>query len=206
MTLKTLRDQLVSDPNFRVNYIVANNPGAVEDKLRAMGFSISGVDDIWESLRELLEQQRTDELEEALTVPILTDDVDAAELAVVADVAKANLQAADPDGVLRPMKSMVQGPWSDGPMGPTSEGGTNGGGSTNDGGGSFWNTQAASGLLQGLFGLGAGFMSSQGLYQVPTTNEAPDPKRGSGLSTVLVILAILVLLAVVAFIFWKRSK
>jgi|APTNR8051073442_1049403.scaffolds.fasta_scaffold00807_31 Fe2+ transport system protein FeoA len=47
MTLKTLRDQLLSNPHFVVSYIVGNNPGAVEDRLRAMGFTISTEDDIF---------------------------------------------------------------------------------------------------------------------------------------------------------------
>jgi len=197
MTLKTLRDQLLSNPHFVVSYIVGNNPGAVEDRLRAMGFTISTEDDIFETLNELLRDGRTEEFREALTVPILTDGRDAAELAVLADVAKANMQATSPDGQM-PMAKSIQGPWSQGPMGATSEA-DDGSSST-----SFWNTQAASGLLSGLFNLGAGFMTSQGLYQTPTNNVAPPPAKKS--NTMWVVVLVGVVLIGTVWYFLKKSK
>lgn len=214
MTLKTLRDQLLSNPSFVVSYIVANNPGAVEDQLRSMGYAPESPDAIFLALNELLEQGREEDFRRALEVPILTDGVDSAELAVLADVAKANLQAADPDGML-PLQASVGEEHGKGERRRTgaekSAGGADNsmkaGSGAGDGGGgsSFWSTQAASGLIQGLFTLGQGFLFSRGLYQVPTTDQ-PTPNEPKGTwKGILVIAVVLFLLGGVAYFILKKK-
>ncbi len=201
MTVKTLRDQLLSNPAFVVNYIVENNPGAVEDRLRAMGFIISTPDDIFETLSELLRDGRLDDFREALTVPILTDGRDAAELAIVADISKANLHATDPESRFTGSagKSLVPGPWNDGPMGAVSYA-DEGGGSA-----SFWDTQAASGLIQGIFGLGAGVLTNFNLYKTPTTDAAPPPPKSTSSTTTIVIVLAVIILAAALFYLLKHK-
>lgn len=93
-TIQGLRDRLLTDPSFIFHYIYGNNPDAVIENMRALGFSISSADDVFGSVNQLLEKGRTDLVHNAFSVPILTDQMDPTEIAMVKEVMNAyqNLQ------------------------------------------------------------------------------------------------------------------
>lgn len=93
MQIKTFREKMLTDVDYAVSYIVKNNAPAVADRLQTYGFSVSDDDSIFEALNELLSEGRLAEFREALSVPMRTDAVDPAQLAVVSDVAKGMAQA-----------------------------------------------------------------------------------------------------------------
>lgn len=89
MKVNTFKDQLTSNLDFAVSYIVANNPEAVVNNLRGLDFMVG--DDpatIFGALNELLAAGEWDIFQQALNVPMVTQGVDAAQMAVVLEVAQ----------------------------------------------------------------------------------------------------------------------
>lgn len=86
MTTEELRVRLSTDPNFIFSYIYGNNPDAVIDNLRGLGFIINNADDVFNAINELHERGDDNLLIQAFTVPLLTDQISPAELAVITDV------------------------------------------------------------------------------------------------------------------------
>jgi len=92
-TIEQLRINLTT-PDYGVAYILANNPEAVADNLRGMGFIASDADGIVKALNELLAAGNSAGFTAALSVPIRLDRVTPEELAVVADVANGMANAS----------------------------------------------------------------------------------------------------------------
>lgn len=105
MQIKTFRELLMTSPDFATSYIVANNPVAVAERLRALDFTVSGPDEIFAALNELLQEGRYGDFQHALSVPMVTDNMDPAETAVVLEVgsgmARAAQAAFDHDGPIK---------------------------------------------------------------------------------------------------------
>lgn len=95
MNTTTFRDMLLSNPDFAVSYIVANNEVAVAERLRGMDFSVGNAEDIFQALNHLLQDGRLGEFQYALSVPMLTDGIDPAESAVVLEVGSGMARAVD---------------------------------------------------------------------------------------------------------------
>jgi len=93
ITLSEFRQALL-DPNYAVGYIIANNPEAVADNLRNMGFIVSTPDDIIRALNALLERGDQALFIQALTVELNQERVTPEEMAVIAEQADAMLRAA----------------------------------------------------------------------------------------------------------------
>lgn len=93
MTKEELRVKLATDPNYIFSYIYANNPDAVIDNLRGLGFVLNNVDDVFDAINALHERGDDAELVQAFTVPVLTDQMDPAELAIVQEVMSGQVQA-----------------------------------------------------------------------------------------------------------------
>lgn len=86
MTQSELKGQLIADPaTYAIGYIVQNNGEAVAEKLRGMGFIVTGPKGIEDGLNALLAAGETGKFREALNVPFLTEDVDPNEVAAVRD-------------------------------------------------------------------------------------------------------------------------
>jgi len=88
-TIQGLRDRLLTDPGFVIQYIYGNNPDQVILNLRALGFQISNSDDVFNAVNQLIEEGHSNVVNEAFNVPFLTDQVDPAEIAVVREVVAA---------------------------------------------------------------------------------------------------------------------
>lgn len=86
MTTTELRTKLVTDPNFIFSYIYGNNPDSVIENLRGLGFVINNAEDVFHAINALHEEGRTADLQAAFTVPLLTDQLDPGELAVINEV------------------------------------------------------------------------------------------------------------------------
>ena len=88
MTNLELRNRLMTDPDFGISFILANNPEAVINNLRGLDFNVDDVSDAFEAINELLERGNTEAVERALSVPMLTDEVDPATVVIVTDAAQ----------------------------------------------------------------------------------------------------------------------
>lgn len=99
--IATFRERLSGDPNYAISYIVANNTAAVVDRMRQVGLSVSSEEDIFQAINDYLADGEYDKVAFVLSVPMVTDGVDAAQMAVVLDVARGMAQAANPDGQLK---------------------------------------------------------------------------------------------------------
>lgn len=88
-TIQGLRDRLLTDPSFVIQYIYGNNPDAVISNLRALGFQISNADDVFSAVNHLLQEGQVELVHQAFTVPFLTDEIDPAEVAIVREVVGA---------------------------------------------------------------------------------------------------------------------
>lgn len=103
MTQAELKGQLIANPpQAAVGYIIENNPEAVAENLRGLGFVVTGPKGIEDGLNALLDAGRTREFVQALSVPFLTADVDPNEVAAVRDAvlamnaASGRRQSVDP--------------------------------------------------------------------------------------------------------------
>lgn len=88
-TYQQLRDRLLTDPGFVIQYIYGNNPDQVILNLRALGFPISNFDDVMVAVNTLIERGETEVANQAFNVPFLTDQIDPAEVAIVREVVTA---------------------------------------------------------------------------------------------------------------------
>lgn len=95
MQTSTFRDMLLSNPDFAVSYIVANNEVAVAERLRGMDLTVGNSEDIFRALNTLLQDGRLSDFQYALSVPMLTDGIDPAESAVVLEVGSGMARAVD---------------------------------------------------------------------------------------------------------------
>lgn len=86
---------LLSNPDFAVSYIVANNEVAVAERLRGMDLTVGNSEDIFRALNTLLQDGRLSEFQYALSVPMLTEGIDPAESAVVLEVGSGMARAVD---------------------------------------------------------------------------------------------------------------
>jgi hypothetical protein len=94
-TVTTLREKLLSNPGFIVSYILHNNPNAVVERLRGMGFTVGNADQAFNAINALLEKGEGEKAVEALSVPMLTADLDPAEVAIAQEVAQAHYRASN---------------------------------------------------------------------------------------------------------------
>ena len=214
MQIQTFRQRLQGDLNFAVSYILANNPEAVEERLRALGHSVSNVDDIWAILNEFLADGNMKDFREVLAVPMLTDGVDAAQSGVVLQVGQGMAQMAAPDGRL-PHKSY--GPQTENEARASGWDPTNGWSSSsssggNDDGGSNWSVNFANvfgALVDGyttIMGRGG-----QQVTQVDTRADAANAAAGEAArkakKTRYTLIAVGVgVVALVAILLWKPWK
>lgn len=88
-TIQQLKDRLLTDPGYVFQYIYGINPDQVILNLRALGFRISNVDDVMDAVDQLYQRDEADTLIHAFTVPMLTDQIDPAEVIVAQEVAIA---------------------------------------------------------------------------------------------------------------------
>lgn len=213
MQIQTFRQRLQGDINFAVSYILANNPEAVEERLRALGHSVSNVDDIWATLNEFLADGNLKDFREVLAVPMLTDGVDAAQSGVVLQVGQGMAQMAAPDGRL-PQKSY--GPQTEAEARASGWDPTNGWTSSSGGdddGGSSWSVNFANvfgALLDGyttIMGRGG-----QQVTQVDTRADAAsaaateaDAKKKRNRNILIGVGVGVVVIIVVVFV-WKPWK
>lgn len=93
----------LAEPNFGVAFMIENNPGAIADNLRGMGFIVSDSDGIVEALNTLLARGDGALFVQALSVPVVTDRLSAEEVAIVMEqgIAMGNIGGA-------PLKSTTQ--------------------------------------------------------------------------------------------------
>ncbi|HNA32689.1 MAG TPA: hypothetical protein PL010_14735 [Flavobacteriales bacterium] len=193
MDIKTFRERVSTEPSFLVSYIVANNPEAVMENLQAEGQIVNDEADIFPLLNELLAEGKEKVVRRVLSVPVNTDNMSAAEMAVLMDITKGRQQA---NGML---KKSGESKEEDSDSGTGSEGG------------SFWNSAAFGSLLQGVFSLGAGYLSSQGLYNVPTgatagrTAQDEAAKKARTTRYILIGVAVLAVIAI-GFFVWKSQS
>jgi ABC-type antimicrobial peptide transport system permease subunit len=89
MTTDELKARLLTDPDYIFSYILANNPAAVTENFRGLGFTISSDTDVFNALNELLETGEDAKAIAAFSVPMLTDQVDPAEVVVVQQASQA---------------------------------------------------------------------------------------------------------------------
>lgn len=87
MRIIDLKKGLQTNPNVGISYIIGNNPDAVADRLQSQGFTVGGVQQIWETINELIERKQWRSFVDALSVPYLYDGVDPAEARIVLDTA-----------------------------------------------------------------------------------------------------------------------
>ncbi len=83
-SLDQLRTSLLS-PDYAVAFIIGNNPEAVADNVRQMGFIASDADGIVRALNAMLADGRGEDFIQALSVPVRTDRLTAEELAVLGE-------------------------------------------------------------------------------------------------------------------------
>jgi hypothetical protein len=89
MTNEQLKLQLMADPSAAISFILNNNPDAVTDNLRGLGFNVATWEDMGQALNELLERGEKGKFVSALTVPFLTENADPGEVLAVKDAAIA---------------------------------------------------------------------------------------------------------------------
>ena len=86
-TITEIKGKLLTDPNFGISYIIGNNPDAVAKNLRGMDFAIGTTDDIYEAINTLIASGDYAQAEAALSVPMLIDEVDPAEVTAATEAA-----------------------------------------------------------------------------------------------------------------------
>lgn len=87
MTRDELRLKLVSDPDFIFSYIYANNPNAVIENIRGLGEIVENDDQVFDVINGLIEDGRQDLVEQIMTVPMVTENLDPGALAVMGELA-----------------------------------------------------------------------------------------------------------------------
>jgi len=196
MDIKTFRERVSTEPSFLASYIVANNPEAVLENLQAEGQIVHDADDIFPVLNEMLSEGKQKAVQRVLSVPVNTENLSAAEMAVLMDLSKGQAQA---NGMRNKSAKAGEDAEDDADDG------------TGSSGQSFWNSTAFGSLLQGVFNLGAGYLSSQGLYNVPTGGEAAraasdEAAKKSRTTRYIIIGVVVVVIAVVAYVLLKSKS
>lgn len=216
MKIQTFRERLMSDKDFAISYIVANNEVAVAEQIRALGYSVNTTDDIFALLNHMLTEGKMDEFRQSLSVPMRTEGVDPAQMAVVMEVAQGMRQMASEDGStkMQPYNNYgIPGTdiTSDGGAVPSSSASASG-----SGGGSNWgaNFSNAFGALVGGFTTmwTAGvFAGDRTVTNVPTdeaaqaASEEERKRKAAKNRTIMIVVGVLVLL-VLAFLIYKATK
>lgn len=108
MTNEELRNRLLTDPDFGVSFIIGNNPEAVMENLRGLDFNVNTVEDAFEVINELLSIGNIDAVQRALSVPMLTDQVDPATVVVATGAA----EALSPKGRRKSTGAGTDNPWN----------------------------------------------------------------------------------------------
>ena len=93
LTISQFREAL-TNPDYIVGFIIANNPEAVADNLRGQGFIVSTPQDIVQALNALLERGDDALFEQALSVPLNEDRITPDELVVLAEQSDAMRRVA----------------------------------------------------------------------------------------------------------------
>lgn len=93
LTFDQFRENL-SDPNYALGVIIANNPEDVADNLNNMGFNVSNFDDIANALNALLEKGDKQKYIDALSVKIRQERMSPQEIAIVTQQGAAMMQVA----------------------------------------------------------------------------------------------------------------
>jgi|GEM_PF-7092491 len=89
MTTDELKARLLTDPDYIFSYMLGNNPAAITANLRGLGFTIASDADVFNAINALLENGQDEQLRAAFSVPMLTDQVDPAEMVVVQQASQA---------------------------------------------------------------------------------------------------------------------
>jgi len=97
LTISQFREAL-TNPDYIVGFIIANNPEAVADNLRGQGFIVSTPQDIVQALNALLERGDDALFEQALSVPLNEDRITPDELVVLAEQSDAMRRVAGKGG------------------------------------------------------------------------------------------------------------
>lgn len=84
----------LSDPDYALGVIIANNPEDVADNLNNNGFTVSSHQDIADALNELLDRGDKELFRQVLTVPIRQDRMPSEQVAIVATQAAGMTRAA----------------------------------------------------------------------------------------------------------------
>lgn len=208
MKIKTFRERLASDPNFRVSYIVSNNEVAVAERLRAEGFNVSTSDDIFRELNALLAAKEYRVFNHVLSVPMRTDGLSAAELAVVMEVGQGLRQAHSAEGSTKSNPYGIEGTdiYSDGGTVPDSTSGGSGNGAANFA--TIFGSLA--GGIADLFSAGV-FAGDQEVKDVPTATDAAtiaeqERQRKAAIQRNWMIGGGILLALVLAFVTYKDTK
>lgn len=90
--IKDLKEGLMTDPNYAVQFLIENNSPAIIERLQSMGFTVSTPDDVYEALNAMLEQGQRDRFLDALNVPLQTDTLDDAAATVALNAASGFLR------------------------------------------------------------------------------------------------------------------
>src|SRR5262245_53493205 len=89
--MPTLAQQLNTDPNAMVGFILANNSADVAERLAHMGFPVTNDKDLTTALNALLDQGRKADFITALSVPVDPDAMPPAVIGVARTVATRHI-------------------------------------------------------------------------------------------------------------------
>lgn len=211
-TLVDFKQQLLTDPSFAVSYIVQNNPVDVASRLRGLGFRVSNTSDVFEALNALITADNWNAFWQALSVPYKAEGIDAAEVAIVLEVAQGMANAAKFTGG-QPARSAQGFGTSEPVYGPLTEEETNAQNESGNGGaGALDWVNAFSNLATGVIAI---FTQNNGADQVrpvdTSTNgggngAATDAARKAQMQRNLMIGGGILLAIVVLVLVWMKLK
>ena len=206
MTVKSFRDRFSSDADFAFSFMVGNNYEAIADNLRTgYGLIIESEDDVFDALNEMKAEGRYDDIVRVMNVPVITDGVDTAVLAVIQDVASGMRQLAKS----RSKNLPTFGPDDD--YTPPDAAETNGNGTTgaeDSGSGSGW-TDVFGAIVSGFTTIWGAANPTGNLTNVNTTAEtaaaAQQEAERKARNQRYIIIGVVVVVAIVGlWLAWKK--